>query len=542
MENHLSHLFRAALIEGWERPVFCDYQGESFTGKQVAAKIKSLHNLYNELGIERGDKIALLGNNTSHWAITYVSVMTYGCVVVPILPDFSKEEILHICEHSEAVLGIFADGLHAQLEGDTVENLKNICSLNDFRLLQGDGVASYTEIIDIQKNDLIYNPLPGNVLGVILYTSGTSGFSKGVMLTAHNLYSNIQFILDELSFVKKGSTMLSFLPLAHTMGCTFEFLWPFCAGLTVHFLEKMPSPMTLIKAFQEVRPVMIFMVPLLIEKVYQKQLKPIIKSNKMRILLNIPIVNQLIYKKICKKLKDSFGGNLYEIGIGGAPLNPEVEAFMQKIKFPIATAYGMTECAPFISYIDWKHFKKQASGKAVDRMEIKIDLSASENNVGEILVRGENLMLGYYKNEEATKEAFCKDGWFRTGDLGEIDDEGFVYVRGRSKSMLLGSSGQNIYPEEIEAKVNSVAMVTECIVIDDKQNRLLALVYPDFEYCRSQGWKSKEQISEKLEEERIELNKELSNYKRLHKMIIVDKEFEKTPKKSIKRYLYSNYS
>ncbi len=541
MENHLSRLFRAALIEGWERPVFYDYQGESFTGKQVAAKIKSLHNLYSELGIKRGDKIALLGNNTSHWAITYVSVMTYGCVVVPILPDFSKEEISHICEHSEAVLGIFADGLYKQFERETIANLKSIYSLKDFRLLQGDREISCIEVSDIQKGDLLYNPLPNDALGVLLYTSGTSGFSKGVMLTARNLHSNVQFVLDELNF-EKGSNMLSFLPLAHTFGCTFDFLWAFSAGLTIHFIEKIPSPLSLIKAFQKVRPVMIFVVPLLLEKIYQKQLKPIIKSRKMRILLQIPIIKQIIYKRVCKKLVDAFGGNFYEMVIAGAALNPEVEKFLQKIGFPFTVAYGMTECAPLISYVDWKHFKRKSCGKAGDRMEMKIDLEVSENRVGEILVRGENLMLGYYKNEEVTKEVFCEDGWFRTGDLGEIDNDGFLCVYGRSKSMLLGASGQNIYPEEIEAKVNNVAMVTECVVIDDKQNRLLALVYHDFEYCRTQGWKSKEQIAEKLEEERIELNKRLPMYKRLHKIIIVDTEFEKTPKRSIKRHLYSDYS
>ncbi len=541
MDNHLSHLFREALIERWESPVFCDYQGESFTGKQVATKIKSLHNLYNELGIKRGDKIALLGNNTSHWAITYLSVMTYGCVAVPILPDFSKEEVLHICEHSEAVLGIFADGLHTQFEGDTVDNLKNICSLNDFRLLQGDGLASYTEVTDIQKEDLTYNPLPGNVLGVILYTSGTSSFSKGVMLTADNLYSNVQFILEQFNF-EKGSNVLSFLPLAHAFGFIADFLWAFCAGVTTYFVEKKLSPRGLIKAFKEVRPVIIFIVPLLIEKIYQKQLKPILKSTKMKVLLHIPIVKHIIYRRMYKKLTEVFGGNFEEMVIAGAPLKPEVEAFLQKISFPIGTAYGMTECGPLISYVNWIHFKKQSCGKVVDRMKAKVNLNSSINNVGEILVKGEGIMLGYYKNQEATKKVLKKDGWLHTGDLGEMDKEGFLYIRGRSKNMLLGASGQNIYPEEIEAKVNNVAMVTECVVIDDKQNRLLALVYPDLEYCRTQGWKSKEQIAEKLEEERIELNKELSNYKRLHKMIIVDKEFEKTPKKSIKRYLYSDYS
>ncbi len=540
MENHLSRLFQEALVKGWENPVFNDYQGDTFTGKQVAIKVKSLHNLYKEIGISRGDKIALIGRNTSHWAITYISIVTYGCVVVPILPDFNKEEILHIWEHSESSLAIVADKLFAQLEGETVANLKGVYSLNDFSVLQGENMPTYTELSDIQQEDLVYTPLDGSVLGVLSYTSGTSGFSKGVMLSAHNLYSNVQFALDELT-LKKGGKVLSFLPLAHAFGCAFEFLWPFCAGVPIHFVEKIPSPSVLVKAFKEVRPAIILMVPLILEKIYKKQLQPVIESPKMRILLRIPVLKQFVYKKIRNSLQDTFGGKFYQMVIGGAALNPEVEAFLQKIKFPFTVGYGMTECAPLISYVDWKHFKKQSCGKVVHRMEIKIDSDYAENRVGEILVKGENVMLGYYKNKEATKDVVRKDGWLRTGDLGIVDKSGLLYISGRSKNMILGASGQNIYPEEIEAKVNNVPMIMESVVVDDEEHRIVALVYPDPDYCAEQGLDSPEKIAQRLEEERKNLNSQLPAYKQIFKMKAVDREFEKTPKRSIKRYLYSNY-
>lgn len=539
MENHLVRLFQEALIMRWDKPVFADYQGEEFTAKQVAAKIKALHNLYEDLGIEKGEKIALMGRNTSHWVITYISIVTYGGVVVPILPDFNKEEVVNILEHSESTLGIISDRLFAQLGEPKISHLKGVYSLNDFRVLHGDNQPEYKEVAAIEKEDVQYNPLRGEELCVLSYTSGTSGFSKGVMLSAHNLYSNVKFALEELP-INQGDKIVSFLPLAHAFGCTFEFLWPFCAGGHIHFIEKIPSPTILVKAFQEVKPKVILMVPLIVEKIYKKKLQPVLETRKMKILLRIPFLNKFIYKKIRNSLAESFGGKFYEMVIGGAALNPEVEALLKKIDFPFTVGYGMTECAPLITYIDWKYFKNQCCGKVVDRMQIKIDIDYAENSVGEILTKGDNVMLGYYKKPNETRDVLQKDGWLRTGDLGEIDKNGLLYIRGRSKNMILGPSGQNIYPEEIEAQVNNIPMVMESVVVDDKDHRIVALVYPDPDYCEQQGWND-EQIVQVLEEQRKEINNNLPAYKQIFKIEIVEREFEKTPKRSIKRYLYSNY-
>lgn len=539
MENHLVRLFKEALIKRWDTPVFTDYQGETFTAKQVAAQIKALHDLYAALEIEKGQKIALMGRNTSHWVITYISIVTYGGVAVPILPDFKKEEVLHILEHSESVLAIISDRLFAQFEDIDIPHVKGAYSLNDYKILQGENLPEYVAVSAITKEQLTYKPLPGEVLGVLSYTSGTSGFSKGVMLSAHSLYSNVQFALDELP-INQGDEIVSFLPLAHAFGCAFEFLWPFCAGGHIYFIEKIPSPTVLVNAFQEIKPKVILMVPLIVEKIYKKKLQPLLETRKMKVLLRIPILNKFLCKKIRKSLAASFGGEFYEMVIGGAALNPEVETFLKKIDFPFTVGYGMTECAPLITYIDWKHFKNQSCGKVVDRMQIKIDTDYKENAVGEILTKGDNVMLGYYKKPDETKDVLQKDGWLRTGDLGEIDKNGLLYIRGRSKNMILGPSGQNIYPEEIEAQVNNLPIVMESVVVDDKEHRIVALVFTDPDYCEQQGW-DKQQVEEIVQEQLKEINANLPAYKHIYKIVVVDKEFEKTPKRSIKRYLYSNY-
>lgn len=541
MENHLVRLFKEALIREWDNPIFSDYQGETYTAREVAGEIKSLHQLYKSLGIQKGEKIALMGRNTSRWAITYISVITYGAVIVPILPDFKKEELLHIISHSESKLLLINEALYTKLDGEVIPNVLGVYGLSNFTLLQGDAesMPQYVANELIEKEEVDYNPLSGDVLGVLSYTSGTSGFSKGVMLSAHNLYSNVQFGLDELP-INAHDDIVSFLPLAHAFGCTFEFLWPFSVGAHIHFIEKIPTPTILVKAFQEIRPKVIMMVPLIVEKIYKKKLQPLLATTKMKILLRIPIVKNLIHKKICKNLEDSFGGNFYEMIIGGAALNPEVEEFLKKIGFPFTVGYGMTECAPLISYVDWKLFKKQSCGKAVDRMRIKIDTDYAENSVGEILTKGENVMLGYYKKQQATEDVLQKDGWLRTGDLGEIDKQGLLYIRGRSKNMILGPSGQNIYPEEIEAQLNNIPIIMESLVVDDDEHRLIALVYPDIDMAEQEEWDAT-QIKNELDTQRKELNKLLPNYKQISEIVIVDKEFEKTPKRSVKRYLYSNF-
>lgn len=539
MENHLVRLFRESLLKEWDNPVFSDYKGETFTAKQVAQKVKSLHNLYSSLGIEKGDRIALMGRNTSHWAITYISVITYGAVMVPILPDFKKEEMLHIVAHSESKILIVNKSLYGKLEGESIPNVLGVYDLSEFELLQADEAKKtyFQKVEDISKSEVNYSPLSGEALGVLSYTSGTSGFSKGVMLSAHNLYSNVQFALDELP-IQPHDNIVSFLPLAHAFGCAFEFLWPFCAGAHIHFIEKIPTPTILVSAFQEIRPKVIMMVPLIVEKIYKKKIQPLLATTKMKILLRIPVINKIIYKKIRKSLEDSFGGNFYEMIIGGAALNPEVEKLLKRIAFPFTVGYGMTECAPLITYVDWKYFKKQSCGKSVHRMQIKIDSDYKENTVGEILAKGDNVMLGYYKNKDATTDVLQKDGWLRTGDLGEIDKNGLLYIRGRSKNMILGPSGQNIYPEEIEAQINNVPMIMESVVVDDEEHRLIALVYPDFDFCEQEGWND-EKIKEKLEEHRKEINSLLPGYKQVSEIVLVDKEFEKTPKRSVKRYLYT---
>lgn len=541
MENNLARLFKETLIRDWEYPRFTDYRGRMFRTSEVASEIKALHQLFADLGVERGDKIGIIGRNSSRWAIVYIAGIMYGAVVVPILPDFRKDEVLHIVEHSETKLLFINQNLYENLEVK-VPNLLGVYDHGqDYKLLQGEKekMPTFDGSIIAQKDELHYNPLHENELSVLSYTSGTSGFSKGVMLSAKNLYSNVQFALDELKDVKQGERIVSFLPLAHSFGCTFEFLWPFCAGAHIYFIEKIPTPTLLVSAFQEVKPKVVIMVPLLVEKIYKKKIQPILESPKIKILTKIPLLKNLVYKKMNKSLYETFGGNFYTMVVGGAALNPEVEAFLQKIKFPITVGYGMTECAPLISYVDWKKFKAQSCGKSVNRMEIKIDKGFGKNAVGEIMTKGDNVMLGYYKNPEATEDAIDKKGWLHTGDLGELDKNGLLYIRGRSKNMLLGPSGQNIYPEEIEALLNNIPMVSESLVVDDRESRLVALIYPDPDFCQEQGW-NQEQIREMLNTQRRELNKDLPGFKQIYKVVVVDEEFEKTPKRSVKRYKYTN--
>ncbi|PVX52616.1 long-chain acyl-CoA synthetase [Balneicella halophila] len=540
MENRLVNLFEKAMKECWDSPMFSDYKGKDFKGKDVATTINGLHDLFRSLNIEKGEKIALLGRNSSQWATSYLAVMTYGAVVVPILPDFSKEEVLHILEHSDSVLLISNDKLYENLGEVTIENFKGVYSVNDFSLLQGDEAKKFTLSNSFAKEDIHYNPLPEKELAVISYTSGTSGFSKGVMLTAQNLHSNVEYAFDRMP-LDKGEKLVSLLPLAHAFGCAFEFLWPFCRGIHVYYLEKIPSPSLLVQAYKEVKPSLIFMVPLVLEKIYKKNLKPLLETNKMKFLLSIPLINKIIYKKINQKLSDVFGGNFKEVVVGGAALNPEVEELLKKIKFPFTVGYGLTECAPLISYSPWKQFKSQSCGQVVDRMELKLDEEKGrEKGVGEILTRGDNVMLGYYKKPEE-RESVLEDGkWLRTGDLGEIDEDGFLYIRGRSKNMILGPSGQNIYPEEIEAEINNIPMIVENVVVTDSKHRMIALVYLDEEYCKVKGW-DEMKMFEKLEDKRKKLNKTLPSYKQIYKMERVNEEFKKTPKQSIKRYLYSDY-
>ena len=551
IEENFIKLFEKSFKENWDQTAFTDYtKGTSFTYGQAAKKIEELHILFEQTKLSHGDKVALIGKNTPHWVITYLAVVTYGAVIVPILQDFNPNDVHHIVNHSESFFLFCSDNIWDNLEEEKMETILASFSIDDFRCLnQKDGAGVQKVMTQIQSiynqkypkglspQDLNYADRSNSELAMLSYTSGTTGFSKGVMLSGNNLAGNITFGFNT-KLLDKKSRVLSFLPLAHAYGCTFDFLVGTCSGSHIYFLNKIPSPKVLVKAFEEIRPTVIFMVPLIIEKIYKKSILPSLNKRGIRFALNIPILNDKMYEQINKKLVNSFGGKFTEIIIGGAPINQEVEKFLQKIKFPFTIGYGMTECGPLISYSNHKNFIPTSAGKVLDTMKVKIDSPDPYNTVGEILVKGENVMMGYYKNENATKEVFTEDSWLKTGDLGTIDRDSNIYIRGRSKSMILSSNGQNIYPEEIEAKLNNMPFVMESLVVE-KGGRLYALVYPDYE-ASDESNMTQQDLELIMEENRNELNKTLASYENLTKIHLYPNEFVKTPKRSIKRYLYTN--
>ncbi len=551
IEENFIKLFEKSFKENWDQTAFTDYtKGTSFTYGQAAKKIEELHILFEQTKLSHGDKVALIGKNTPHWVITYLAVITYGAVIVPILQDFNPNDVHHIVNHSESVFLFCSDNIWDNLEEEKMETILASFSIDDFRCLnQKDGAGVQKVMTQIQSiynqkypkglspQDLNYADRSNSELAMLSYTSGTTGFSKGVMLSGNNLAGNITFGFNT-KLLHKKSRVLSFLPLAHAYGCAFDFLVGTCSGSHIYFLNKIPSPKVLVKAFEEIRPTVIFMVPLIIEKIYKKSILPSLNKRGIRFALNIPILNDKMYEQINKKLVNSFGGKFTEIIIGGAPINQEVEKFLQKIKFPFTIGYGMTECGPLISYSNHKNFIPTSAGKVLDTMKVKIDSPDPYNTVGEILVKGENVMMGYYKNENATKEVFTEDSWLKTGDLGTIDRDSNIYIRGRSKSMILSSNGQNIYPEEIEAKLNNMPFVMESLVVE-KGGRLYALVYPDYE-ASDESNMTQQDLELIMEENRNELNKTLASYENLTKIHLYPNEFVKTPKRSIKRYLYTN--
>jgi len=531
----------------WNIIALTDYQGESYSYSQVAEQIVKLHLFFKEANIQKGDKIALVGKNSARWCIVYLATVTYGAIIVPILPDFTSKDIQHIIDHSDAVLLFSSDPIFENLDSSVLKKLKGILSVNTFGLLHDSGNDLQKKLeksdSDFQKkaasgfgpDDYLPPEIPNSELAVISYTSGTTGHSKGVMLTHNSLAANIRFAQRNMP-LNPGDPIVSFLPLAHAYGCAFEFLFPFTIGCTVTILTKTPSPQIIMQAFQEIKPALILSVPLVIEKIFKKQIIPIISKPQMKILLAIPGINKLILKKIRKKLVGVFGGNFSEIVAGGAPFNPEAERFFRKIKFPFTVGYGMTECGPLISYAASAITRPGSSGIAVDTLEVKIDSDDPEKNVGEIILRGENVMTGYYKNEEATKNLIDKEGWMHTGDLGLIDRDGFIYIKGRSKSMLLGSSGQNIYPEELESALNNKFCVAESLVVQ-RNEKLVALIFPEKDTMEKNDI-SPEKLQEIMKGHIEETNNSFPKFMSIYRFEIVEEEFTKTPKRSIKRFLY----
>ena len=547
MQNSFINLIETSIKDNWEMPALTDYKGSTYLYKDVARKIEKIHIMFEKAGLEKGDKVALCGRNSANWAVSFLSVITYGAVVVPILHDFKPDNIHHIINHSEAKILFAGDNVWENLNENKIEEVISVISLIDFELF----FSRNAEVSEarMRLNELFGKKYPNRFtstdvsyhidkpeeLALINYTSGSTGFSKGVMLPYRSIWSNIRFCLDHLDFLKPGDKYISMLPMAHMYGLAVEVLHPIAKGGHIHFLTRTPSPKIIMDAFAEIKPKLIVAVPLIIEKIIKTRVFPLLDKPLIKVMLHVPFVDQQLLNKVKAKLHETFGGNLHEMIIGGAALNKDVEQFLRRIDFPYTVGYGMTECGPLISYSPWKEAKYTSCGKVVDRMTAKVDSSNPETMVGEVLVKGENVMLGYFKNEEATKSVL-KDGWLNTGDMEIIDKDGYLFLRGRSKNMILGSSGQNIYPEEIEDQLNNMPYVAESVVIE-QDGKIVALIYPDFENAEKQGISS-DIIEQKMQENISILNPQLPAYSQISKVKIHYEEFEKTPKRSIKRYLY----
>lgn len=539
-----------SIIDHWDLDALTDFKGQTLQYHDVARKIEKLHILFENSGVVKGDKIALAGRNSANWAVAFLATLTYGAVAVPVLHEFTADQMHNIVNHSEAKLLFVGDVVATTIDATKMPALEGIIYIPDYSLVlsRTDKLTYAREHLNemfgkkypkyFRKEHVNYyieeNP---DELALINYTSGTTGFSKGVMIPYRALWSNLDFAMGVLGpHVSPGAHIISILPMAHMYGMAFEFIFEFCCGCHIYYLNRMPSPAIIAQAFAEIKPKVIIAVPLVIEKIIRKRVFPKIQNNKMRLLLNMPVINKKINQKIKEQVAAAFGGEFYEIIIGGAAFNREVEAFLTRIDLPFTVGYGATECAPIITYADYKDFVPTSCGKAVVHMEVKIDSNDPQNVPGEILARGLNVMLGYYKNEEATRETLDKDGWYHTGDLGLMDAEGNVFIKGRSKNMLLGSNGQNIYPEEIEDKLNSMTMVTESVVVQDG-DKLVGLVFPDFDEAKNLGLNNDDLVN-LMEQNRQQLNAILPAYSKLSSIEIHTEEFEKTPKKSIKRFKY----
>ena len=536
-----------AIVNYWDQDALTDYQGATLQFHDVARKIEKLHIAFENCGIQKGDKIAICGRNSAHWAVTFLATLTYGAVAVPILHEFNAEQIHNIVNHSDARLLFVGDFIAKEISPEAMPHLEGIINIPDFSLMvsRSEKLTYAREHLNMmfgskypknfRKEHIHFHEDQPDELALINYTSGTTGFSKGVMLPYRAIWGNVDFCLTRLGKkVPAGSAVLDILPMAHMYGLAIEFLFGFCNGSHLYFLNRLPSPAIIAKAFADIRPAIVISVPLIIEKIIRKKVFPVIQSNRMKLLLAMPVVSSKVKAKICEQVYQAFGGRAYEVIVGGAALSKEVEQFLMSINFPITVGYGATECAPLISYNDHTEHVAGSCGKAVDHMEATIASSDPHAIPGEILARGMNVMLGYYKNEEATHQAIDKDGWYHTGDLGTMDELGNIFIRGRIKNMLLGASGQNIYPEEIEDKLNSMPMVSESVVIQ-RGEKLVALVHPDQD---EQIQFSQEELEGIMEQNRKALNEQLPAYSRISAIQLHEEEFQKTPKKSIKRYLY----
>ena len=534
-----------AIVENWDHDALTDYQGITLQFHDVARKIEKLHILFENAGVKQGDKIAICGRNSAHWAVTFLATLTYGAVAVPILHEFNAEQIHNIVNHSESKLLFVGDFIVKTIKADEMPALEGIINLPDFSLF-----VSRSEKLNYARehlNMMFGNKYPrafraehvdyhvdqADELALINYTSGTTGFSKGVMLPYRTLWGNLDFCLRRLP-VKPQDNMLSILPMAHMYGMSIEFIYGFCRGCHLFFLTRLPSPAIIADAFATVKPAIVIAVPLIVEKIIRKKVFPKIQNNRMRLLLQMPVVSKKVKAKICEQVYAAFGGKAYEIIVGGAALSREVEQFLVSIGFPITVGYGATECAPLISYSDYKDFVPASCGAAVDHMEVRIDSRDPQNVPGEILARGTNVMTGYYKNPEATEQALDSEGWYHTGDLGTMSADGHIFILGRIKNMLLGPSGQNIYPEEIEDQLNSMPMVGESLIVQ-RDTKLVALIHPDKDEVVDF---SAEELKTVMEQNVSELNQKLPHYSRIAELQLQEEEFAKTPKKSIKRYLY----
>lgn len=541
-----------SIKQNWDLAALTDYEGSTLQYKDVARKIEKLHILFENAGIKPEDKIALCGRNSANWAVAFLATLSYGAVAVPILHEFKAEQVHNIVNHSEARILFVGDQVWPTLDADAMPQLEGIINIHDYSLqvCRTDHLMEARERLNeffgkkypkyFRKEHVSYrHAASGEELAMINYTSGTTSNSKGVLIPYRALWSNLLFAREVLGGqVKRGDSVISMLPLAHMYGMAFEFIFEFMQGCHVFYLTRVPSPKIIFKAFSEIKPHIVISVPLIIEKILKKSVFPKLQTISMKLLLKLPVINSKIREKIREQIFEAFGGRMYEIIIGGAAFNSEIEQFLHRIGFNFTVGYGATECAPIISYVDWHDFRPGSCGKAAPRMEIRINSNDPENEVGEILTRGTNVMLGYYKNPEATAAAIDADGWYHTGDLGVIDKDGYLYIRGRCKNMLLGSSGQNIYPEEIEDKLCTLPYVSECIVIQ-KGDKLYGLVHPDYEEAERAGL-DEGQLRSAMEQNRKDLNAMVASYEQLSGIRIFKEEFEKTPKRSIKRFLYEN--
>ena len=543
-------LIQKSVIDNWDHDALTDFKGQTLQFHDVARKIEKLHILFENSGIQKGDKIAMCGRNSSQWAVAFIATLTYGAIAVPILHEFNAEQIHNIVNHSEARLLFVGDHVATIIDPQAMPSLEGIINNPDYSLM-----ISRTDKLTYAREHLnelygkkfpkyfrkehvdYYKEESPEELAVINYTSGTTGFSKGVMLPYRALWSNYDFALNVLGKqIKAGDPVISMLPMAHMYGMAFEFLFEFLHGCHVFYLNRIPSPAIIAQALQEVKPVIVIAVPLIIEKIVRKKVFPKIQNNRMRLLLQMPVISKKVREMICQEVLKAFGGRMYEVIIGGAALNQEVEQFLKRIDFPYTVGYGATECAPIICYRDWHTFAPGSCGRAALHQKVEIDSPDPRRIPGEILTKGPNVMLGYYKNPEATAETIDQNGWYHTGDLGTMDDDGNVYINGRSKNMLLGPNGQNIYPEEIEDKLNSMTMVMESIVVQ-RDTKLVALVHPDMDEAKNLGF-SIEDLKNIMDQNLNGLNEMLPAYEKITEIEIHEDEFEKTPKKSIKRYLY----